>query len=179
LYTFLSSSMPIDIWEWVKIMKSRGSSVSIVSGYRLDYRTIEVRSPTEAKDFSSNLCVQTGSGAHPTYCRMGTGDIFRGGKAWPGRDADHSPHAVPRSWMSRSYTSSPSCACIGVLCGCLFYKLWSSSVCNFLNSSLTFVKIFSLGPCSQTPSVYALLLMWDTKFYTHTKRLAELWFCTF
>jgi hypothetical protein len=23
------------------------------------------------------------------------------------RDADHSPHLVPRSWMSRSYTSSP------------------------------------------------------------------------
>jgi len=33
---------------------------------------------------------------------MGTG-----GKARPGRDADHSPHLVPRSRMSRSYTSSP------------------------------------------------------------------------
>jgi hypothetical protein len=27
------------------------------------------------------------------------------GKARPGRDADHSPHLVPRSRMSRSYTS--------------------------------------------------------------------------
>jgi hypothetical protein len=26
---------------------------------------------------------------------------------WPGHDADHSPHLVPRSRMSRSYTSSP------------------------------------------------------------------------
>jgi hypothetical protein len=40
------------------------SSGSIVSGYLLDDRTIEVQSPAEAEDFSSNLCVQTGSGAH-------------------------------------------------------------------------------------------------------------------
>jgi hypothetical protein len=63
-----------------------GSSVSVVSGYGLDDRAIEVRSPAEARDFSSNLCVQTGSGAHPASCTMGTG-----GKARAGRDADHSP----------------------------------------------------------------------------------------
>jgi hypothetical protein len=57
----------------------------------LDDRAIEVPSPTEARDFSSNLCVQTGSGAHPTSCLMGTGGPFQGGKARPGRDADHSP----------------------------------------------------------------------------------------
>jgi hypothetical protein len=38
------------------------------------------------KDFSSSLFVQTGSGAHPASCTMGAG-----GKARPGRDADHSP----------------------------------------------------------------------------------------
>jgi len=57
-----------------------------VSQYGLDDRAIGVRSPARTKDFSSNLCVQTGSGAHPASCTMGTG-----GKAWPGRDADHSP----------------------------------------------------------------------------------------
>jgi hypothetical protein len=57
-----------------------------VSDYGLDDRAIEVRSPAGAKDFSSSLCVQTGSGAHPASCPMGTG-----GKARPGRDADHSP----------------------------------------------------------------------------------------
>jgi hypothetical protein len=70
---------------------SRGSSVSLVSGYGLDDQTIEVRSPAGAKDFSSSLCVQTGSGVHPASCTMGTGGPFPGGKARPGRDADHSP----------------------------------------------------------------------------------------
>jgi len=41
--------------------------------------------------FSCSLCVQTGSGAHPASCTMGTGGPFPGGKARPGRDADHSP----------------------------------------------------------------------------------------
>jgi hypothetical protein len=61
-----------------------GSSGSIVSDYG-------VRSPAGAEDFPSNLCVQTGSGAHPVSCTMGTGGPFPGGKARPGRDADHSP----------------------------------------------------------------------------------------
>jgi hypothetical protein len=65
---------------------SRDSSVSIVSVYGLDDWAIEVRSPARRKDVSSSLCAQTGSGAHPASCTMGTG-----GKARPGRDADHSP----------------------------------------------------------------------------------------
>jgi hypothetical protein len=65
-----------------------GRSGSIVSGHD---RAIEVRSPAEAKDFSSILCVQTGSGVHPASCPMGTEGPFSGGKALPGRDADHSP----------------------------------------------------------------------------------------
>jgi hypothetical protein len=62
-----------------------------VSDYGLDDRTIEVRSTAGAKDFPSILCVQTGSGAHPASCTMGTGGPFPGGKVRPGRDADHSP----------------------------------------------------------------------------------------
>jgi hypothetical protein len=62
-----------------------------VSDYGLDDRAIGVRSPAGAKDFSFNLCVQTGSGAHPDSCPMGTEGSFHGGKALPGRDADHSP----------------------------------------------------------------------------------------
>jgi hypothetical protein len=57
-----------------------GSSVTIVSDYGLDDRTIRVRSPTGAKDFSCILCVQTGSGAHLASCTMGTGGPFPGNK---------------------------------------------------------------------------------------------------
>jgi hypothetical protein len=48
------------------------SSVSVVSDYWLDERAIGVRSPAGAKDFSSIFCVQTGSGAHPASCPLGT-----------------------------------------------------------------------------------------------------------
>jgi hypothetical protein len=56
--------------------ESRGSSVSIVSDYWQDDRVIGVRSEAGAKDFSSNLCVQTGSEAHPVSCTMGSGGPF-------------------------------------------------------------------------------------------------------
>jgi hypothetical protein len=67
------------------------SSGSIVSDYGLDDQAIGVRSPTGEKDFSYSLFVQTGSGAHPASCTMGTGGPFPGAKARPGRDVDHSP----------------------------------------------------------------------------------------
>jgi hypothetical protein len=51
-----------------------------VSDYGVDDRAIGVRSPAGAKDFSSNLCVQTGCGAHPASCTVGTGGPFPGGK---------------------------------------------------------------------------------------------------
>jgi hypothetical protein len=68
-----------------------------VSDYGLDDWEIRVRSPAGAKDFCSILSVQTGSGAHPASYPMGTGGPFPGGKARSGRDADHTPHLVPRS----------------------------------------------------------------------------------
>jgi hypothetical protein len=42
------------------------------------------------KAFSSNLCVQTVSGAHLALCTMGIGGPFPRDKARPGRDANHS-----------------------------------------------------------------------------------------
>jgi hypothetical protein len=62
-----------------------------VSDYRLDDWVIGVRSPAGAEDFSSSVCVQTGSGAHPASCTMGTRGPFPGGKARLGSDDDHSP----------------------------------------------------------------------------------------
>jgi hypothetical protein len=55
-----------------------------VSDYGLEDRAVGVRSPAGAKDFSSNLYVQTGSGAYPASCPMGTGGHFPGGKSAAG-----------------------------------------------------------------------------------------------
>jgi hypothetical protein len=86
---------------------SRGSSGSIVFDYGLDDRAIGVRSPEGAKYFYSSLCVQTGSGAHPASCTMGTGGPFLGGKARPGRDADHSPPSSAEVENEELYFLSP------------------------------------------------------------------------
>jgi hypothetical protein len=90
------------------------------------------------EDFSSSLCVQTGSEAHPASCTMGTGGPFPGAKARPGRDADHSPHLVPKSWLSRSYASSLPCA-LKVCCGTAL-SLHASVICSLYNCSEFFVS---------------------------------------
>jgi hypothetical protein len=74
--------------------------------------TTGVRSPAEEKDFSSNIFVQTNSEAHPASYPMCIGGPFPKGKAQSGLDANHSPHLEPMSRMSRSYNSSPPCACL-------------------------------------------------------------------
>jgi hypothetical protein len=88
-------------------LRSWGSSGSTVSDYRLDDRAIGVRSPAGVKDFSSNLCVQTDPETHPASYTMGTGGPFPGTKRGRGVTLTTHPHLVPRSGMSRSYTSSP------------------------------------------------------------------------
>jgi hypothetical protein len=102
---------------------SRGSSVKIVSDYGLDDQAIGVRSPAEAKNFFSILCVQTGSGAHPASCTMGTGGPFPGAKRGRGVTVTTHPHLVPRSRISWSYTSSPPKRLHGVyrVCFALLY----------------------------------------------------------
>jgi hypothetical protein len=56
-------------------------------------RITRVRSPTDAKYFSSSLCVQTSSEAHPVSYPLSTGGggSFPGSKARPESDADHLP----------------------------------------------------------------------------------------
>jgi hypothetical protein len=89
------------------LFQEPGSSASIVSDYELDDRAIGVRSPAGAEDFSSNLCVQTSSGAHPASCTMGTGGPFPRAKRGRGVTLTTHPRLLPRSRMSRSYPSSP------------------------------------------------------------------------
>jgi hypothetical protein len=76
---------------YFSVRRSLGSSVSIVSDYRLDDRANGIRSLAEAKDLSSILRVQTSSEVHPASYPMGTRCRFLGDKARPGREADHSP----------------------------------------------------------------------------------------
>jgi hypothetical protein len=67
--------------------------------------TAEVRSPTEAEDFSSNLCIQTAPGAHPASYTMGTEGSFPGGNARAVCDADYSPPSSAEVKKGGSYTS--------------------------------------------------------------------------
>jgi hypothetical protein len=53
--------------------------------------TTGVRSPAEAKDLSSSLCIQTSSEARPASYPKDTGVPFPGASARPERDADHIP----------------------------------------------------------------------------------------
>jgi hypothetical protein len=70
--------------------RNRGSSVSIVSDYGLNDRAIGIRSLAGTNDFSSILCVQTGSEAHPASCTIST-RVLSPGQSAAGADADHSP----------------------------------------------------------------------------------------
>jgi hypothetical protein len=81
----------LEVWIFKWPWGEPGSLVSIMSGYEPDDRVIEVRSSVNTKDCSSNLCAQTGSVAHPAFCKMGTVGPLSRAKARPGRDADHSP----------------------------------------------------------------------------------------
>jgi hypothetical protein len=65
-----------------------GSSVSIVIGYGLGERG---SIPDRGRGSLLYRLLPAGSGAHPASYTMGTGGSFPGGKARPGRDADHWP----------------------------------------------------------------------------------------
>jgi hypothetical protein len=72
-----------------------------------DYRPDDQDLIFQRQRIFSSLCVHTVSDVHPVAYPMGTGGPFAGGKARPRRDADNSPHLVPKSRMSRSCTFSP------------------------------------------------------------------------
>jgi hypothetical protein len=84
-----------------------------------------------AKDFSPNLCVQTGSGAQPAFFQW-VPEVLSRGKASLGRDADYSPRLVPRSRMSTVLHSFSLVACMAVagqllLISCVCSEIWEAT----------------------------------------------------
>jgi hypothetical protein len=88
------------------------------------------RIPETARFF---VHVQTGPGAHPSSCTMGTGS-FSGVKR-PGRGADHPPLLAPRSGKSRAIPltlSGPS----SLLWGTFNFIITSSWACRYTMMSV-------------------------------------------
>jgi hypothetical protein len=98
-----------------------------VSACGLDDRAIEFRSPAEVKGFFLYPLRPDRLWVPPSLLYNGTGGPFPRAKAWPGRDADHSPHLVPRSRSSSGYTSSPRKRLHGMWWDS-FWFLWGRSV---------------------------------------------------
>jgi hypothetical protein len=69
----------------------------MVSGYGMDNRAIQIRSQGICKRFFLQPLCPNRLWGPPSLLTKGTGDPFRGVKARPGRDADHSPHLVLKS----------------------------------------------------------------------------------
>jgi len=92
-YSFLSF-VPVNYIKVQSFNVGRGSSVCIVNRYRLDGPGIESRG--EAR-FSA--AVQTGPGAHPASCTMGTGYFL---KVKSGRGVALIPHLLLVPWSKKS-----------------------------------------------------------------------------
>jgi hypothetical protein len=75
---------------------------------------------------------------------LGTG-IFSRGKTRPGRDADHSPHLVPRLRISRSYTTFLPCRLHGGAGQLYFYFMDANSLCLIRNESIVVLKGYNFA----------------------------------
>jgi hypothetical protein len=100
--------------------------ITSVSGYALDNRAIGVRSPAEGKGFSSS----SNSGAHPAPVQWVPEVLSPGVKRGRGVTLTTHSHLVPRSRMSRSYTSSPPQAPSWRVAGLLYPFLPQHFMCS-------------------------------------------------
>ena len=93
-----------------------GSSVGIATDYGLDGPGIESR---WGRDFTP---VQTGPGAHPASCTMGTGS-FPGVKCGRGVLLTTHPLLAPKSWKGGAIPLPPLWATIRPVTGLLYFTL--------------------------------------------------------
>jgi hypothetical protein len=101
LVQHLNKQEPIYYILCLTLHSGPGSSVGITTGYGLDGPGIESRWWGR---FSAP--VQTGPGAHPASCTMGTGS-FPGVKSGQGVTLTPHPLLVPRSWKGRAIPLLP------------------------------------------------------------------------
>jgi hypothetical protein len=128
--------------SWYKVSWQLGISGSIVSGYGLDDRAIEVRSPAEARGFFLYPLYPDRLWGPPSLLSNGYWGSFPGVKR--GRSVTLTTHLylVPRSWMSRSCTSSPPAphrCVVGLLYLLLTMGDASRQCVSFIYFSLQFI----------------------------------------
>jgi hypothetical protein len=102
----------------IRVTWSRGSSVSIV-WLRIGQPGDRGSIPRDI--FLEPLCPDLlwGPLSHLYFTLFLPGVLSPMIKCGRGVTLTTHPHLVPRSWMSRSYTSSPPCASVGVLWDCI------------------------------------------------------------
>jgi len=76
----LSEKEQLTLKEILRVLKDKDEP----GGYGMATGRSRFDPRQRQEEFSSSLCVQTGSGAHPASCTMGTGVPFPGAKARPG-----------------------------------------------------------------------------------------------
>jgi hypothetical protein len=129
--------MKITLVTWEPVLPCE-YSVCLQTGRPGDWGSISCGGKV---DFSSSLCVQTDSRAHPPSCTMGTEVLSPGLKRGRGVTLTTHPHLVPRSWMSGGYTSSSACTSIGVLWDCFCFSTGNLKI--FTKQSLYFLFAFN------------------------------------
>jgi hypothetical protein len=95
-YLILGSIYPLQLYviNILKLCSHLSVRGQAKDPYKISQITVPTRSPTEAEDFSSSPCVQTGSGAHPGSNPMATGVLSPGGKRGRGVTLTTHPHLV-------------------------------------------------------------------------------------
>jgi hypothetical protein len=145
-------------------MLTTGSSVSIVSGYRLDDQGSIRGRDKRINGFSSNLCVQTGSGAHPTSSTMGTRVLSLGCNMRLGRDTDHPPPSSSMVKNELELYSSPSSHQHGVAGQLHFY--FANLTCSYPN--ISFHKMETKHCNRKCLLIPGLLYLYSVKGNIHT-----------